>query len=284
MAIDPLESILIGRLSKCTYVSSLLSEEERARLQQILQANTDVFAWTHSDMIRISPVHASHKLNVVSSAKPVRQRIRCSHPDRHQVIQPEVDNLLKVRFIREVKYPEWLANVVVVPKKGGKWRVCVDYTDLNDMCPKDSFPLPRINPIVDASARHGMLSFLDTFSRYHQIPMHQPDVEKTSFIPPYGLFCYNVMSFGLKNAGAIYQRLVTKMFRPLLGKTMEVYIDDMLVKSKERPNHTAHLQQAFELLKAYAMKLNPTKCAFRVSAGLFLGFMMTQRGIEAYPA
>ena len=114
--------------------------------------------------------------------------------------------------------------------------------------------------------------------------MYSPDVEKTSFITPHGLFCYNVMPFELKNAGATYQRLVTKMFRPLLRKPMEVYIDDMLVKSKERPDHTTHLQQAFELLKAYDMKLNPTKCAFRVSAGQFLGFMMTQRGIEANPA
>ena len=104
LAVDPLESILIGGPGKCTYVSSLLSEEERARLQHILQANADVFAWTHSNMIRISPVHASHKLNVVSSAKPVKQRVRCSHLDRHQVIQAEVDNLLKVGFIREVKY------------------------------------------------------------------------------------------------------------------------------------------------------------------------------------
>ena len=90
-------------------------------------------------------MHASHKLNVVSSAIPVKQRVRRSHPDCHQIIQAEVNNLLKVRFIREVKYPEWLANVVVVPKKGGKWRVCVDYMDLNDACPKDSFPLPRID-------------------------------------------------------------------------------------------------------------------------------------------
>ena len=173
---------------------------------------------------------------------------------------------------------------MVVPKKGGKWRVCVDYTDLNNACPKDSFPLPRIDQIVEASARHGMLSFLDAFSRYHQIPMHPPDAEKTSFITPHRLFCYNVMPFGLKNAGATYQRLVTKMFRPLLCKTMEVYIDDMLVKSKERPDHTTHLQQAFELLREYGMKLNPAKCAFEVSVGRFLGFMMTQRIIEANPA
>ena len=112
-------------------------------------------------------MHASHKLNVLSSARPSRQRVRRSHPDHHQIIQAEVDNLLKVGFIGEVKYPEWLANVVVVPKKGGKWRVCMDYTDLNDACPKDSFPLPRIDQIVDASEGHGMLSFLDAFSGYH---------------------------------------------------------------------------------------------------------------------
>ena len=119
--------------------------------------------------------------------------------------------------------------------------MCVDYTDLNEACPKDIFPLPRIDQIVDALAGHAMLLFLDAFSRYHQIPMHPPDAEKTSFITPHGLFCHNVMSFGLKNAGVMYQRLVTKMFRLLLGKTLKVYIDDMLVKSKERPSHAEHL-------------------------------------------
>ena len=183
-----------------------------------------------------------------------------------------------------MEYLEWLANVVVVPKKGGKWRVCVDYTDLNDVCLKDSFPLPRIEQIVDASIGHGMLSFLDAFSDYHRIPMYPPDAKKTFFITPHGLFCYNIIPFGLKNVEATYQRLVTKMFRPLLGKTIEVYIDDMLIKSKERPDHANHLQQVFDLLKTYGMKLNLTKCAFGVSAGRFLGFMMTQRGIEANPS
>ena len=129
-------------------------------------------------------MHAFHKLNVISSARPVRQRIRHSHPNSHPVIQAEVDNHLKVGFVREVKYPEWLANVVVVPKKWGKWRVYIDYTDLNDACLKDNFPLPRIDQIVDASAGHGILSFLDAFSRYYQIPMHPLDAKKTSFITP----------------------------------------------------------------------------------------------------
>ena len=142
----------------------------------------------------------------------------------------------------------------------------MDYTDLNVACPKDSFPLPRIDQIVDASVEHGMLSFLDAFSGYHQIPMHRPDAEKTSFITPHGLYCYNVTPFGLKNPGATYQRLVTKIFRPLLGSTMEVYIDDMLVKSEQHPDYVDHLQQTFDLHREYGMKLNPLKCAFGVSA------------------
>ena len=149
--------------------------------------------------------------------------------------------------------------MVVVPKKGGKWRVCVDYTDLNDACPKDSFSLPHIDQIVDESSGYGMFLFLDTFSDYHQIPIYPANAEKIAFITPHRLFCYNVMLFGLKNARATYQRLVTKMFRPLLGKTMEVYIDDMLVKSKERSDHATHLQETFDLLRTNGMKLNPLK-------------------------
>ena len=199
-------------------------------------------------MARINPTLASHKLNIIVMTKPARQKIRRFHPDRHQIIQTEVDNLLSIGFIRDVKYPEWFANVVVVPKKGDKWRVCVDYTDLNEACPKDSFPLPRIDQIVDASTGHGMLSFLDAFSGYHQIPMHPPNVEKTTFIMPHRLYYYNVMPFGLKKDGATYQRLVTKIFWPLIGRTIEVYIGDILVKTKERPDRTKHLQETFKLL------------------------------------
>ena len=151
------------------------------------------------------------KATILTTAKPVRQKVRRFHPTLHQIIQIEGDNLLRVGFIIEVKYPEWLVNVVVVPRKGSKWRVCVDYIDLNEACLKDSFPLPRIDQI-DAAVGQGILSFLDSFSEYHQIPMHSPNAEKTSFITQHGLYCYNVMPFGLKNVRATYQRLVTKIF------------------------------------------------------------------------
>ena len=199
-------------------------------------------------MIGINPTVASHKLNIIPATKPIRQKVRCFHQNHLQIIQTEIDNLQWVGFIREVKYPEWLANVVVVLKKWGKWRVCVDYIDLNEACPKNSFPLPCIDQIVDAATRHGILSCLDAFSRYHQIPRHSPDVEKTTFITSYRLYNYKVMPFGLKNAEATYQRLMTKIFKPLLGNTMKAYIYDMLVKSKERFDNTKHLQEAFELL------------------------------------
>ena len=128
---------------------------------------------------------------------------------------------------------------------------------------------------MDATARHGILSFLDAFYGYHKILMQPPAVEKTTFITPHGLYCYNVMPFGLKNAGTTYQKMVTKVFRPLIGKSMEVYIDDMLLKPKERLDHIMNLQETFDLLRRHDMKLNPLKCVFGVNSGKFLGFMAT---------
>jgi hypothetical protein len=195
----------------------------------------------------------------------------------------EVDKLLITNFIREVFYPNWLANVVMVKKANGKWRMCVDFTDLNKACPKDSFPLPRIDKLVNSTTGHKLLTFMDAFSGHNQIVMNKADQEKTSFITSRGLFCYKVMPFGLKNAGATYQRLMNRMFHDQIGKNVEVYIDDMLVKSKEEGDHLKNLEETFKTLRRYQMKLNPSKCAFGVSSSKFLGFMVSQKGIEANP-
>ena len=128
-----------------------------------------------------------------------------------------------------------------------------------------------------------MLSFLHAFFGYHQIPMYPSDEEKIAFITPHGLYYYKVMSFGLKKTGATYQRLMTKIFKPLIGRTIEVYIDDIVVKSMTKGEHDQHLEEVFHLLREYDMKLNPSNCAFGVSAEKFLGFMVTQRSIEANP-
>lgn len=141
-----------------------------------------------------------------------------------------------------MKYPEWLANVVMVKKKNDKWKMCVDFTDLNKACPKDHFPLPRIDQLVDATSGHELLSFMDAYSSYNQIKIKLENRESTVFITPRGTYYYNVMLFGLKNAGATYQRLVNKVFEDQIGKNMEVCVDDMLTKRKKASNHIADLR------------------------------------------
>ena len=178
-------------------------------------------------------------------------------------------------FIWEVYYPDWLTNVILVKKTNGKWRMCVDFTDLNKACSKDSFPLPRIDQLVDSTARYKLLTFMDAFSGYNQIKMAKEDQEKIAFITSQGLYCYKVMPFRLKNTGATYQRLVNKMFSKQIGRNMEVYVDDMLVKSKEELTHLEDLKETFATLRQYRMKLNPSKCAFGVASGKFLGFMVS---------
>ncbi|CAL2255041.1 unnamed protein product [Prunus armeniaca] len=164
-------------------------------------------------------------------------------------MKTEVDKLQAIGFIREVTYPIWLANSVLVKKFGGTWRMCQNYTNLNKACPKDSFPLPRIYQLVDATAGHELLSFMDAYSGYNQIFMHPTDREHTAFITDRGLYCYNVMPFDLKNAGATYQRLVNKIFAELIGTSMEVYVDDMLVKSHTAGDHLRNLSLMFGKLK-----------------------------------
>uniref|UniRef100_A0A2N9GPG2 Uncharacterized protein n=1 Tax=Fagus sylvatica TaxID=28930 RepID=A0A2N9GPG2_FAGSY len=282
---EELEEIVLDddEPSKTTSIGTKMDRTIREAMISFLKSNLDVFAWTHDDMPGIDPATICHKLNVDPSIRPIKQKRRVFAPDRNQAISDEVEKLLTAGFIREVFYPDWLANVVMVKKANGKWRMCVDFTDLNRACPKDSFPLPRIDQLVDSTAGHRLLTFMDAFSGYNQIMMDESDQEKTSFITSKGLFCYKVMPFGLKNAGATYQRLMNKMFHHQIGRNMEVYVDDMLVKTKDERKHLEDLKETFETLRRYRMKLNPSKCVFGVSSGKFLGFMVSQRGIEANP-
>ena len=199
-------------LEHLTYIGSQLAEDLKGPLTQFLRQNKDVFAWKQAYIEGIDPTVITHRLNVSLSFKPVKQKRRSFALDRQKAINEEVGKLLQAGAIREVEYPECLANVVHVKKANSKWRLCIDFTDINRACPKDSFPLPRIDLIVDATVSHELLSFMDVFSCYNQISMDPDDQEKTSFGTGQGTYCYCVMPFGLKNAGATYQRLVNKMF------------------------------------------------------------------------
>ncbi|GAU25046.1 hypothetical protein TSUD_155200 [Trifolium subterraneum] len=208
-----------------------------------------------------------HKLPLKPECPPVKQKLRRTRPDMALKIREEVKKQFDAGFLAVAKYPQWVANIVPVPKKDGKVRMCVDYWDLNRASPKDDFPLPHIDVLVDNTAQFSVFSFMDGFSGYNQIKMSPEDMEKTTFITPWGTFCYKVMPFGLKNAGATYQRAVVTLFHDMIHKELEVYVADMIAKSQTEEDHLVHLQKLFVRLRKFKLRLNPNKCTFGARSG-----------------
>jgi hypothetical protein len=196
-----------------------------------LRENLDVFTWQISDMPGIPREMIEHKLGIDSAFKPIKQKERRYTSERREAIRLEVNKLLEAGFIRPVDYLIWLANPVLVEKPDGSWRMCIDYTSLNKACPKDEYLLPRICQIVDSTTSCELLSFLDAYSDYHQISLAVDDEEKTAFITPFWIFYYTKMVFGLKNRGATYQKCVHTVLESQIGRNVEAYIDDIVVKS-----------------------------------------------------
>ena len=275
--------VINTNLEKFFQVGVQLPPQEKQELIEFLRKNIDVFAWNAYEALGVDPDFICHHLNVNPSITPRKQPPRRSSKDHYEAVKDGVTKLKQAGAIKEVFYPEWLANTVVVKKKNGKWRVCIDFTDLNKACPKDPFPLPRIDQLVDTTVGHPRMSFLDAFQGYYQIPLALDDQEKTSFVTPIGNYHYKVMPFGLRNVRFTYQKMMTKMFESQMGKNIEVYIDDMVVKSKIVSEHIGDLTNIFETLRGHKLRLNASKCSFGVGSGKFLGYMVTHRGIEVNP-
>jgi hypothetical protein len=200
-----------------------------------------------------------------------------------KAIEAEVQRLQDAKVIREVKYPVWLSNTVPVKNKNGKWRMCVDFMDLNKACKKDNFPLERVDKIVDDVANSEMLSLLDMFSGYHQIRVHKEDEEKTSFITPFGKFCFMRMPEGLKNAGCTFSGMITIVLHPQPRRNILAYVDGIVVKSVQRRDHIIDLAETFANLRAANLRLNLEKCVFGIHKERVLGWIVSTKGIEANP-
>jgi len=211
---DWLEKKIGGKAFK---LGKTLVGETQDQIAKVMNRHLNVFAWSASDMPGIDPDFLCHRLAMDPQVKPIRQRRRKFNEEKRQGIRDETQKLLAAGHIREIQDPEWLANVVLVNKSNGKWRMCVDFTDLNKACPKNSYPLSSIDALVDSASGCKLLSFLDAFSGYKQIKMHPIDEEKTAFMTERSCYCYKVMPFGLKNAGATYQRLMDKVLALCLG-------------------------------------------------------------------
>ncbi|GJT50776.1 reverse transcriptase domain-containing protein [Tanacetum coccineum] len=264
-------------------ISSTLTEEGGKELCGLLRRHLDVFAWKPADMTEV-PRHVSeHRLNISEGCLPVRQKKRGQAPERNKAICKEVEKLVDADIMKEVHYHSWLSNPVMVKKHDGSWRMCVDFKDLNKACPKDGYLLPEIDWKVESLCGYPFKCFLDAYKGYHQIKMAEEDEEKMAFITSQGIFCYSKMSFGLKNAGATYQRLVHKAFQKQIGRNLEVYVDDLVIKSRTEKEVIRDMEETFKTLREINMKLNPKKCAFGMREGTFLGYKVDADGLRVCP-
>jgi hypothetical protein len=196
----------------------------------------------------------------------------------------EINRLLEAKFIREIKEATWLSPPVIVEKKDTQiYRICINFMALNNHCPKEYFPLPRIDQIIDSTIGRGHLSFLDAYSGYNQISLKVEDEDKTVFITPHGVYCYMMMPFGLKNVGATYQRCMQTCLKEQIGHNIEVYIDDIIIKYTKADSLINDLQETFANLDRYSIKLNLKKCSFGVPIAQLLGYLISERGIEGNP-
>ena len=237
------------------------------------------FAWSYENMPGIDPKIAQHHIDTHNHMEPVKQKLRRMGTEWLLKIKEKVSKQLKVGFIKPIHQAKWVANVVLVPKKDGKVRMCVDFRDLNKACPKDDFPLTHIDVLVDNTVGSALMSFMDSFLGYNQIKMAPKDMTKTTFTTECRIYCYMVMSFGLKHAGGTYQRMAMALLHDTMHNEVEVYVNDMIVKSKDRGSHAMNLRKFFERIKKYRLRLNPQKCTFRVTAGKLFGFLVSNRGI-----
>ncbi|GJX10106.1 reverse transcriptase domain-containing protein [Tanacetum coccineum] len=206
-------------------IGGSLSDTGRAAVCALLQRNLDIFAWEPKHMTGVPRSITEHKLKIRQGYSPVRQKKRGQAPERAKAILEEVHKLVEAGIMREVYYHDWLSNPVMVKKSDGSWRMCVDFTDLNKACPQDCYPLPKIDWKVESLCGYPFKCFLDAYKGYHQIQMAKDDEEKTAFHTSQGVYCYTKMPFGLKNAGATYQRLVDNAFEasgPQPAKSMSM--------------------------------------------------------------
>jgi hypothetical protein len=264
-------------------ISEDLTSQDEEKLISCLSRNKDVFAWSALDLVGVSRTIIKHSLGIDPSVRPKKQRLRKMSDEKTEAAKAEVHRLLEANFIEPVAYFTWLANIVMVQKKSGKWRMCIDFTSLNKACPKDNFPLPRIDKKVDSAAGCEVMSLLDCFFGYHQIYMKEEDKASTSFITPFGTYCFIRMPEGLKNVGSTFSCLTKMVLESQVGRNIFTYVDDIIVASKNKEDHLADLAEMFANMRDAQLHLNPEKCVFGVRQGKILGYQVSHRGIEANP-
>jgi hypothetical protein len=242
----------------------------------------DIFAWSYEEMPGIDPTIVIHEIKTYPDAKPVWQCLHPVHPRKAAAIKLKIEKLLKADFIYLVALTDWVSNLVPIDKKQGTIRVCIDYRDINKSCPKDNFPTPFVDQIVDDCTGSEIFSLMDGFSGYNKINILPEDQHKTTFICPWGTFSYRKLPFGLKNVGATFQCTMYYAFHDI-KHIVQPYLDDLPAHSMRRFDHPTHLRAIFLRCRFYRICLNAHKCIFCVESDRLLGFIISRQGIQVDP-
>jgi hypothetical protein len=259
------------------------TEKERKEILELIREFKDTFAWNYDELKAYRGDVIQHAIPLVEGAKPFRQNLRHINPKLAGQIQKELQKMVDAGIIAPIRYSSWMSNLVVVRKKNGDIRLCVDFRNLNQMSLKDNYPLPNMEHLLQRVTGAGMMSMLDGFLGYNQVLLKREDQLKTAFTTPWGTFMYLRMPFGLMNAGATFQRAMDFAFRDLIPKIIEIYQDDLTVVSKERKDHLSHLRIVFERCRKYGISLNPKKSIFGIDEGKLLGHVASPRGVSIDP-
>ncbi|MCO5581469.1 hypothetical protein L7F22_035354 [Adiantum nelumboides] len=269
-----------GEEPKLVWIATDLTIEEETLLISTLKEYKDVFAWSYKDLKGVDPKVCQHTIPLKEGSKPKKHRSYTFNETFARKVKEEIDKLLEAEFIYEIEHTEWVSPIVVVRKKNGKLKVYVNLKQVNAVTIRDNYPLPITDHVLKRVEGKEAYSFLDGFSGYNQVSIALEDQHKTAFAIEWGIYAYRVMSFGLTNASATFQRLMAHAFKQYIRDFLEIFMDDLCVYSKQRFEHIDHLVKVFVQWQIYKICLNPNKCKFMVRQGKILGHIVSKHGIS----
>ena len=253
---------------------------QQEKIIKTLQQHFATYACEYNDMKGINPKTCIHHIYIEENYKPIRQPQRRMNPNLREIVKEELQKLLNINFIYPISNSQWVSPLVIVPKNNGKWRVCIDYRELNKATLKDQFPLPFIDQVLDTLVNNKYFSFFDGFSGYNQIQVPLEDQDKTTFTFPWGTYAYRVLPFGLCSAPATLQRAVLGIFSNLIHDCVEVYMDEFTVYGNTFEEALENLEKVLKRCKEANLSLSHEKCFMMFTKGIVLGHHISGDGIK----
>jgi hypothetical protein len=268
---------------QCINLGLGCSEQENMSFVKLFKEFKDVFAWTYDDLKTFDPNIIQHTIPIKPQTQPFQQKLRKMHSKLEPTVKKELKKLLNAKIIFPVKHTQWVSNLVLVRKKSGEIRLCVDFRNLNRASNKNNYPVPPMEQILQQVFGSEILSLLDGFSGYNQVLMSPPNQLKTTFRTPWGTYAYRKIPFGIINIGATSQRVMDITFCGLINQSIVVYLDDVTVFAKNKEDHLSHLRSVLQRCHQYDIYLNPKNSVFAVEQGNLLRFIVSHEGIIIDP-